>query len=117
MPGFDQKSAERIATVVRRVENQPVNSLPSASGPVITAPARYALVTTTITAAVRATSTFGKGIGTLQISSYSSTDVGTYATRGASVPLYSGALATIASGRLVQVMLIDGRYHVTADFC
>lgn len=117
MPGFSKEAAKRIAKVVRRVEGYPVNTVPEMAGPRITTPARYALVTTQITAAVRASSTLGKGIGTLQLVSYDSSDVATYATLGESVPIYSGALSTIATGRLIQVMLVDGRYHVVSDYC
>jgi hypothetical protein len=85
------------------------------------ATAKYAIVTTAITAAVRATSTLGKGAGTLQLVTYDSSDVATYTSTGQTVPIYSGAVAgtgvPIATGRLIQVKMIDGRYHLDVDYC
>lgn len=112
------ESARRVSAAVRAVERMTSGSAPPGTAPRITSPGKYAIITTAITAAVRATSTLGKGAGTLQLVTYNpSTDVATYASMGVTVPIYSGALSTIATGRLIKVSVVDGRYQVDADYC
>lgn len=117
MAGYNRDASRRIEKVVRRVERSPRFKVEVPENPRISSTGKYAIVTTAIGAAVRATETIGKGIGTLQIVTYDSSDVATYEAMQTGVPLYSGALAPIAVGRLVMVDVYDGRYHVVVDFC
>jgi hypothetical protein len=121
MAQFQKNSARRIAEATRRVEATPRSLVKGTSPPRLSAGAKYAIVTTAITAAVRSTSTLGRGVGTLQLVSYDSSDNATYTSTGQSVFLYSGAVAgtgvPIAVDRLVLVDFVDGRYHVVVDYC
>lgn len=120
MPTFDDDSIRRIMDAVKYVEQQYRNqaSRDRRSGAV--SGKRYAYTTSLISARTGTGPNFtlGKGTATLLFTSYSSSDVGTTAaTSYADVTLYSGATGTIASGKLIQVCQLDGKWHVDVDYC
>jgi hypothetical protein len=78
---------------------------------------RYAVTTSSITAKVTSTRTLGKGAATLREMTYNTGGVGTYASTGSPVTVYNGDAGAIASGRLVIVIAVDGKWHVIVDYC
>jgi hypothetical protein len=115
MPKISQDGARRLSKVARRVEQTPRTRIKPPAPPRISTTAKYAIVTTAIGA--RSGSSPGKGVVDLQVVTYANDDTATYASMGVSVPCYHGGSPGIATGRLVIVDVIDGRYHVVVDYC
>lgn len=132
MPGADdggvvltREAARRIADAVKQVERMASGRVNRIKGPNLTAPSRLALTTSTITAGnpTATPRTLGKGTATLLLITIDpATGDGTYApippaTGLADVTIYHGGPSEIATGRVVQVKVIDGVYVVDVDYC
>lgn len=81
---------------------------------------RYAVVTTELPARTDPSGvrTLGKGAGTIYSLAYSTSMVATLVTTGlTAVPIYNPGGAAIASGKLVQVHMIQGQWHVISEIC
>lgn len=117
MPGmFDEESAKRIGKVVRRLEASPLNSLPDVAGARVVQPNWFAYTTSTITSF--GGTTLGKGTAKLQLISVDSSGVGTLApSPQAEITVYHGGPTSIASGKLIQVKMINSRYIVDVVYC
>lgn len=119
MAEFDERSVKRIVDAVHFVEGQPRNTVATGRGGLPAFTAKYAITSSTITAAdpTATPKKLGKGTATLQLVTYDSSGNATYAAMSyPDVTVYTGG-ASIASGRLVQVKEIDGRWHIDVDYC
>ena len=114
-------SARRIAQAVRWVERQANGTIPGASRPQVTRPTRFAITRSTITAGNQSTKKLGSGTATLQlITPTLVSGVMTYPYAAipnqADVTVLNGG-ASIASGRLVELKVIDDQFVIDVDYC
>jgi hypothetical protein len=114
-------AARRVSRAVQVVEGLSVAPAPRRIAPLITAPSRFALTTSTITAGDATAGTLGSGTASLQLIA-STTSGGTTAYGFAAMPgpvsvtVLNGG-AEIAPGRLIQVKVIDGFFVCDVDYC
>jgi hypothetical protein len=114
-------TARRIAKAVREVERMTTGATPGRSLPIIARPSRFAITTSTITAGNQSTKKLGFGTAALQlITPTPVSGVMTYPydalPHQTDVTVLNGG-ASIASGRLIQVKVIDDLFIVDVDYC
>ncbi len=110
---FDERSARRIAQVVRDRERDPRKRPQRAATPSVVLPTRNAMTTSTITA--RSGSTKGTGTVTLYVDD--ATGTGNDVVLQAGVTVWNPYTASIASGTWVVVAIVDGLPQIQGASC
>jgi hypothetical protein len=113
--GFEKNSARRLVKATRRVEQFPRNKIMRALGPRLHLGAKLALTSGTISLATAGTS-LGHGPAVLQTLN----DDWTYQPMKGSPSVQIGNMSTtvtIASGQLVVVIPLDGKWVVDVVVC
>lgn len=114
---LDPQTLKRIIEATRYYEQQYRNATPQAAGPSLTVGRWLAYTTSLIRARTGTGPNFTLGSGTaklLKVINGVTSDAGY-----GDVTVLSGATGTntIASGKLIIVLEINGAYHVLTDYC
>ncbi len=116
MPEFNRDALRRVSRNVRKEELSPTpKKVPGATPANINWFGKLAITTSTITAA--GTGTLGKGTAKLQLIKRDISNNATYANSSYDdVTVYNMA-SSIASGKLIQVKVVDGIFLVDTVAC
>jgi len=115
---FNEKTARRIAKVVRASELEGGGSDRQSRGSHLQRPSKLVKITTAVTAFGSAgTGVYGQGVGNLLVLSANATGGVTEKDSGVSVKVYSRDTLGTAVNRVVQVKVIDEFFVIDVDYC
>ncbi len=116
MPEFNKDASRRISRNVRKEEISPTpKKAPGAKPAQINWFGKLAITTSTITSG--GTGTLGKGTAKLQLISRDSSGNASYANSSYDDVVVYNQSSSIASGKLVQIKVVDGTFLIDVVAC